>query len=79
MRDIHKSKRWKDKRNYILKRDKYLCQECKKYGKRVDGDVVHHIIPIEEAPELAFVDDNLITICKTCHNRLHPEKGGKYY
>lgn len=78
-RHSHKSKRWKEKRNYILKRDNYLCQECKKYGRRVDGDVVHHIIPIEEAPELAFVDDNLITICKTCHNKLHPEKGGRKY
>ena len=56
-----------------------MCQECKKYGRRVDGEVVHHIIHVDEAPELAFIDDNLITLCSKCHNKLHPEKGGKHY
>ena len=56
-----------------------MCQECKKYGRRVDGEIVHHIIHVDEAPELAFVDDNLITLCSKCHNKLHPEKGGKHY
>ena len=79
MKDIHKSKRWREKRKQILKRDNYLCQECKKYGRRVDGEVVHHIIHVDEAPELAFVDDNLVTLCSKCHNKLHPEKGGKHY
>lgn len=77
MDNFYKSAVWKNKRAYILKRDLYLCQECKRYGKRIEGTIVHHIIPYEDAPELSLKNDNLITLCKMCHNKKHPEKGGK--
>ena len=79
MTDIHKSKRWKKKRQQILRRDKYLCQDCKRYGKRVDATEVHHIKHVDEYPELAFESSNLISLCAACHNKRHPEKGGKRY
>ena len=59
MSDIHKSMRWKKKREQILRRDKYLCQDCKRYGKRVDATEVHHIKHVDEYPELAFQSSNL--------------------
>lgn len=74
----YKSGKWKRKRRSILKRDKFLCQECKKYGRRRDAQTVHHIKAVELFPELAFVDNNLISLCNACHNKAHPEKGGNH-
>ena len=73
----YKDKRWKKKREIILRRDNYLCQECKKYGKRVEATTVHHIIHAEDDPLLAWENDNLQSVCAKCHNKLHPEKGGR--
>ena len=46
---------------------------------------VHHVMHVRDHPELALsrtykdmetgeVKQNLIPVCKACHNRLHPEK-----
>jgi 5-methylcytosine-specific restriction enzyme A len=67
---------WRRKRDYILKRDSYLCQECLKYGRNVDAKIVHHIKEIEDAPELKLSNNNLVSVCASCHNKIHPEKGG---
>lgn len=63
---------------YVLDRDNHTCQHCK--GKSKDSKLeVHHIIfrrngGSDEA-------ENLITLCKTCHDKLHKGdiilKGGK--
>lgn len=58
----------------ILKRDGYMCQHCKRYGKAVPATTVHHIQHVDEHPEMAFVDKNLISLCEGCHNKQHPEK-----
>ena len=79
MADLHKSMRWKKKREQILRRDKYMCQDCKRYGKRVDATEVHHIKHVDEYPELAFDSSNLISLCAACHNKRHPEKGGNKF
>lgn len=73
---FYRSKVWRKKREYILRRDKYLCQECKKYGKNTDAKIVHHIIEMEDAPELKLKNNNLVSVCAACHNKQHPEKGG---
>ena len=75
----YKSKRWKIKRLAILRRDKYLCQECKKYGKIRQAVTVHHIKHADTHPELAYDNDNLESLCQGCHNKKHPEKGGRKY
>jgi len=75
--NFYKSKAWRRKRLYILMRDKY-CQECLRRKRLRQANTVHHIKPLEVAPELALVDDNLESLCASCHNILHPEKhGGK--
>lgn len=71
---FYKSTKWKKKREKILRRDGYLCQHCKWYGKRTEAVTVHHIKHLEEYPELALEDDNLISLCNKCHNKEHPEK-----
>jgi 5-methylcytosine-specific restriction protein A len=73
---FYRSKVWRKKREYILKRDQYLCQNCLKYGKNVEARVVHHIIEVEDEPALKMVNSNLVSVCMSCHNKEHPEKGG---
>jgi len=77
--DFYKSRRWLRKRAAILRRDMYLCQECKKYGESIQATTVHHKKDLETHPELAMNDDNLVSLCTKCHNKLHPEKGGRHY
>lgn len=73
---FYTSKRWRSKREYILHRDKYLCQICKHYGKNTEARIVHHIKEVEDYPELKMKDHNLQSVCPSCHNKQHPEKGG---
>lgn len=73
----YKTKKWKHKRAAILRRDGYLCQECKKYGRKREAVTVHHIKHAETNPELVYADDNLVSLCGACHNKMHPEKGGR--
>lgn len=78
--EFYKSRQWMKKREKILRRDKYLCQECKRYhrhtsdGLPVPAELVHHIKPYELYPELRLKDDNLISLCASCHNKKHPER-----
>lgn len=68
---MYNKKKWKLKREKILRRDKYLCQHYKRYGKRVDANTVHHIYPVEEYPEYAYCDWNLISLSNKAHNSMH--------
>ena len=67
----YKDKRWIEKRKAILKRDKYQCQECRRYGKLVDATHVHHCWPLEYYPEYKYCSWNLISLCTKCHNKMH--------
>ena len=49
----------------VLRRAGYRCEECRRYG-RTDKD-----------PELAYDLANGRALCEACHNKMHPEKGGK--
>ena len=71
---FYDSTKWQRKRAAILRRDKYLCRDCARYGRHVAATIVHHIVPYEERPELGLRDDNLISLCAACHNRRHPER-----
>lgn len=73
----YNSTKWKKKRLSILRRDKYLCQRCKRFGRNVAATTVHHIKHWDEFPELAFSNENLMSVCYQCHAYFHPEKGGK--
>lgn len=67
----YKEKRWKKKRESILRRDNYLCQESKRYGKSVQATTVHHIFPAEFYPELKYESWNLLSLSKEAHNMMH--------
>lgn len=68
---FYKTKQWKSLRDSILRRDGYMCQYCKRYGKHVQADHVHHVLPREFYPEYRYTPWNLISLCKTCHNTMH--------
>ncbi|EOE6423511.1 HNH endonuclease [Enterococcus hirae] len=68
---FYKSKRWIKKKNAILRRYQYECQESKRYGIRVKAEMVHHIYPRKEYPELAFVNWNLLPLTHKKHNTFH--------
>lgn len=68
---FYKSKRWISKRSKILRRDEYMCQESKRYGKTEPANTVHHIYQREFYPELEFEDWNLISLSTKAHNAMH--------
>lgn len=74
---FYKSKKWKEKRKAMLRRDEYLCRECRRYGKSTSATTVHHIIPIDQRPDLALASRNLISLCEACHNKMHDRNTGE--
>lgn len=69
--ELYDLKRWREKREHIMRRDAYQCQWSKRFGKLIQAEIVHHIFPADEFPEYAFADWNLISISKKVHNQLH--------
>lgn len=71
MRDYHDPV-YKRVRSIVLKRDKNCCQmpNCKS-KKRLH---VHHIKPWSIAAHLRFEPDNLITLCKHCHDSIRNQE-----
>lgn len=63
--------RWKRLRNFVMARDGYRCQESLRFGKSVPAEMVHHIYPVREYPELEFVAWNLVALSNIQHNKMH--------
>lgn len=74
---FYKDKRWKKKRENVLRRDKYQCQEAKRYGQNEEATTVHHIYPLEEYPELALANWNLISVSGKRHDTFHDRTTGQ--
>lgn len=68
---FYKDPRWIRKRANILRRDEYMCRQCKRYGKTTAATTVHHIHPLDQRPDLALVNDNLLSLCNKCHDGMH--------
>ena len=67
----YNSKRWQRLRAKILKRDNYMCQYSKRYGRRIPATMVHHIFPVELFPEYQWCEWNLISLSNEAHNMMH--------
>lgn len=72
---LYNSKEWHAVRMLALQRDRYMCTGC--------GDVaqeVHHIVHLTKHnindPNITLSLDNLTSLCKDCHNKIHER--GKY-
>lgn len=68
---FYRTTKWKRKRAKILRRDEYMCQESRRYGKTEPATTVHHIYPLEHYPELSLMDWNLVSLSDKWHNAMH--------
>ena len=64
-------------RKDIIIRDDYKCRMCE-YSLSDDfhfkvGLEVHHIVPASEEMAMYLDKNNLITLCKNCHKKIHSE------
>lgn len=83
-KQFYDSAAWKQKRLRILERDRYECVDCRarittRSWSELHGwertlhraTQVHHIQELKDHPELALVDDNLVSLCAMDHNLRH--------
>lgn len=68
-------------KDYIKKRDGYICQHC---GKAVSGSDCHasHVIPVSRSGYLQFEPLNMKVMCYNCHMNWwhkHPVEAGKWF
>ena len=52
----------------VFERDNWTCQECKTRGGEIHA---HHIKHFAKYPEFRTSIENGITLCKTCHRKIH--------
>lgn len=64
---IYCSARWKRLRRHILNQGP-LCVACEAKGRVVAAHAIDHIVPVQDAPERAYDEDNLQPLCHACHN-----------
>jgi len=69
---FYTSKRWRELRAYVLKRDGGICQRCGRPGARL----VHHVIERKDGG--SDHPDNLEAVHTACHSAAHPTKGGRH-
>lgn len=53
-----------------------LCERCLKEGRTTPMDEVHHIVPVSRGGTDDF--SNLMSVCKSCHNKIHIEMGDRH-
>lgn len=76
MKALHHTKRWAKKAKAIRSRDGHMDQAAwLLMGIRQDADMVHHIYPVEDYPEYAYEDWNLMSTSRSTHNQLHNPDG----
>lgn len=69
-KSFYNSKQWKQTREYILKRDCYLCVLCGRPAEEVHHK--EHLTPSNIGdPRITMHESNLISLCGDCHKRIH--------
>jgi thymidylate synthase (FAD) len=48
----------------------YVCQSCGDRGGELHA---HHLVPVFADPALAYEFENLVSVCKTCHEKIHAQ------
>ncbi|MCC4349797.1 HNH endonuclease [Limosilactobacillus reuteri] len=65
---FYKSKEWRKLSHHWLMINP-LCEACKSHGIVRKGDVVDHIVELRDNFEKRLDEDNLQTLCYSCHNK----------
>ena len=68
---FYTSAKWKEARAKALRRDGYMDAIKRRYGKRIEAELVHHAFPLDEFPEYALKPWNLVSVSRATHNQLH--------
>jgi len=66
--------RW-EKVRLVKLRSNPLCEMCERDGAITEATEVHHVVPIANGGEI-YVMENLMSLCHSCHMRLHAGGGG---
>lgn len=69
---LRRSPEYNQWRKAVYERDHWTCQLC---GEKINDPVAHHLLSFREYPELRFVVDNGITLCRSCHKDIHYDIG----
>ena len=78
-RKVYNSTQWVSLRSYKFAQSP-LCEMCLKEGKSVPAEDIHHIRSFmstdnpTERYYLAYDYDNLMSLCKKCHQLIHNKK-----
>lgn len=76
-RRIRSSRRWQKVRDAILSEAPFCRDPHERHAVPVLAAEVHHVVPVARAPSLAFDADNLMPVCRVCHELIEREgKGG---
>ena len=67
---------WKRIRDNYVKNHPF-CEKCFEKGVLVEVEEVHHIKPLSEGG--THEKSNLISLCKSCHARIHAERGDRWH
>ena len=74
--DFYRTKRWAQLRSAVMRRDGYMDQLELRHGRRVQAEVIHHILPREQFPEYQYFAWNLISLTRDNHELMHNRMGG---
>ena len=74
-----KDGRWQVKKTSIMQRDGFKCRVCG--AKASDGVMlnVHHLFYKRGAAPWEYDDDDLVTLCESCHKKEHDEINSELY
>jgi hypothetical protein len=59
---------WKKLREEVFTRDNYTCQDCKKVDKKLQA---HHLLPRATNLDKRLDVNNIISLCRPCHEKRH--------
>lgn len=74
--DTQRHREWAEK---VKRKSGYLCEDCKRYGRNIPAKIAHHKQSVKDRPDLAYDVSNGEALCFACHNKRHPEKGGRNF
>lgn len=75
-REIYSSTRWRKLRAAKIRQNP-LCEMCLQKGKTTIGIDIHHIVSFVDIDDplrrkdVAYNYDNLQSLCKVCHQKIH--------
>lgn len=78
-RKIYNSERWRRLRAWKFASNP-LCEMCLKDNKVVPAEDIHHIVSFMNTDDttqrysLAYDFDNLMSLCKQCHQKVHNKR-----